>query len=129
MKRDYKVKLAALEAGTLAADDFDHRDHIGVAWEALRGQEFFAATKTIADGLRHVTRLAGVPEKYSATVTLAFMSLIAERMGPEPDADTFIDANPGLFDMSSISGLYPGLDLWSDKARAVGLLPQPRQVR
>lgn len=124
MTKDYAALLAALDAGALDPAEFSHRDHIGVGFEALRQDEFFAAAKRIADGLRSVTRMAGMPEKFNATVTLAFMSLIAERMDDGDDAAAFIEAHPELCDPGVIARLYPAGTLASPLARRVALLPR-----
>lgn len=120
----YRDLLAQLKAQTLDPDGFSHRDHVGVAYEALKQHDFFTACKTYADGLIALTKAAGVPEKYNATVTLAFMSLIAERMqGTDGDADAFINANPDFLDKNFLRRKYPAARLSSPLARKVGLLP------
>jgi hypothetical protein len=105
MTEDYSVKLRRLKEGSLRPDDFSHRDHIGVAYEALLQYEFFEAVRVIADGIRALAIRVNVPEKYNATITLAFMSLIAERMGAKyyQDAEDFIHCNADLAHESVLS--------------------------
>lgn len=116
--------LAALDAGTLDPAAFTHRDHVLAAWEALRQEEFFAAADRFATGLRLLTERAGVPEKYSATVTLAFLSLIAERMeGVGGDPDAFLAANPDILSGDALSARYSAERLAAPRGRRVALLP------
>lgn len=124
MSRDYAALLHDLDAGRLDAGSFSHRDHIGVGFEALRQDEFFTATRRLADGLRRLTEAAGVPEKFNATLTFAFMSLIAERMDGDDSAEAFIAAHPELTDPGLMARLYDGVDLAGPLARRVALLPR-----
>jgi len=124
----YNEMLHSLSQGTLSPEAFSHRDHVATAWLALKKHEFFEASLIFARGLQMLTKSAGVPEKYNATVTLAFMSLIGERMAhfPAETADEFIDANPDFLEQGAIARLYSKDRLASDVARKVGLLPDAR---
>lgn len=122
---DYRAALAALDAGTLAPQDFDHRAHIAVAFEALREDDFFTASKRIADGLKRLTIAAGVPEKFHATITQAYMSAIAEAMHATPaeDAEAFLAQNEDLMKGAFLKERFSAACLSSDLARKVALLP------
>ena len=122
---DCKAVLAAMEEGTLASQDFDYRAHIAVAFEALREDDFFSASKRIADGLKRLTVAAGVPEKFHATITQAYMSAIAEAMHATPteDAETFLTQNADLMTGTFLKERYSAACLSSDLARKVALLP------
>ena len=134
MTPDYRRTLRHLADGTLDPAAFGHRDHVGVAYEALRQGDFFEATGRVAAGIRTLAERAGAPEKFNATITWAFMSLIAERMLTSDcaDADDFIRDNPDLSDGSVLARWYSKQRLTSDLARAVALLPDrpaPEQGR
>jgi hypothetical protein len=88
----------------------------------LRRFEFFEAAHMFSAGLRGLTRRAGVEEKYNATITLAFLSLIGERMGAETSAE-FVAANRDLGQDALRRAGYDSERLSSDRARSVGLLP------
>ncbi len=122
---DYHKTLLAMDAGTLAPQDFDHRAHIAVAYEALREDDFFTASKRIADGLKRLTIAAGVPEKFHATITQAFISAIAEAMhaSPEQTAEEFLIGNPDLLAGTFLKERYTPSCLSSDLARKVAVLP------
>lgn len=118
--------LADLRAGTLRPDGFTHRDHLGVAWEALSAHEFFTAVGLVAAGLRGLTLRAGVPEKYNATVTFACMSGVAERMAadPHPDAESFLAANGEHLTLRALMAAYRDERWTGPLARRVALLPK-----
>lgn len=121
----YEALLLALKAGTLNPAGFSHRDHVGVAVAALRRHPFFEAMLIVANGLQRVTQRAGAPEKFNATITMASMSLIAERLEGDDGApiDAFIDRHPDLLSTALMRDAYRGGRLTSDLARRVGLLP------
>ncbi len=104
---------------------FSHRDHVAAAVAALDRHEFFEALSLYAGGLRRLTERAGVPEKFNATITMCFMSLVAEAMAAseDKDADKLIKAHPELQNMSALGVRFKKGRLSSEAARRVGLLP------
>jgi len=122
---DYTEKLAAMMGGCLNPRDFRHRDHVGIAFEALRHRDFFDAARLYAEGLRSVAKRAGVPEKFNATITWAFLSLIAERMQAEvySDAEDFLSQNGALLDKGLLSAWYSPERIDSQLAHRTVLLP------
>ena len=69
----FAEKLAALENETITPAEFSHKDHIGVAYEAIQKYGPFDAMSIIARGIKALTVRAGLPEKFNATITLASM--------------------------------------------------------
>ena len=67
----------------------------------------------------------GAPEKFNATITVAFMSVIAERKSQveSADFDSFISANPDLLDGNALRGWYTKERLNSPAARHQFLMP------
>lgn len=122
---DYARLLQALKNGTLDAAGFSHRDHIGVAFQALTQHGFFQAAEIVASGISGAADRAGATGKFHATITLAYMSLIAERMaqGRYDNAHAFIDAHPELTSGAALRDLYSRDRLSSEQARRIGLLP------
>lgn len=119
---NYDEMLDLIMSGELPATGFSHADHLGIAHAALRRWEFFEAAHRYATALRAVTEAAGTPEKFNATVTLAFLSLVAERMGSE-DSETFV-ANTRDLPPSVLTRVgYDAERLAHPKARHVALLP------
>jgi len=121
---DYKEMLTRFQRCEIDPAGFHHADHVGVAYEALSRHGFFTALQIYADGLMALVEKAGVPEKFNATVTFAYMSAIAERMrsAPAKTAADFIAANPVLLSGEVLSRYSPER-LQSDLARQVALLP------
>lgn len=117
--------LDAFEAGTLDLCAFSHREHVRMGFELARRAPFTEAAHRFASALRRLTAAAGQPEKYHDTLTVAFMSLIAERLGeaPETDFDAFAEANPDLFDRAVLLARYTPERLNSPAARRTFLLP------
>ncbi|QBF30266.1 hypothetical protein [Thalassococcus sp. S3] len=125
MKTDYHVMLDQLIDARLSPDGFTHAHHIGLAVAALDRFEFFEAVHVVARGLRHLATAAGVPEKFNATTTLAYMTLIAERRARDrqTDIETFAAAQNDLVDGSALRNYYSSETLCSDLARSIPLLP------
>lgn len=126
MPVNYREKLSRLTDGRLTPAEFGHTDHIGVAYEALLQSDFFDAAARVAAGIRTLADQAGVPEKFNATITWAFTSLIAERMHTtgHQDAADFIRRNPDLDRGTALAQWYSPERLSSDLARSVALLPE-----
>lgn len=124
--RDYAEMARALAEGRLDPSGFDHRAHLGVAYEMLTRHEVFEAMAIYARGLRQVTEQAGVPEKFNATVTLAFLSLAAQRIAQQGcvDVEQFLRDNSDLLTSGVLGQYYASDQLGSDLARRVPLLPQ-----
>ena len=115
----------AFEAGKLEPRDFSHRDHLTVAYEMLKRYDFVDATARYGKRLQDLASRAGVPKKYNVTLTFAFMSLIAERMGERPHTgvDSFLADNPDLMSKELLTSWYSPARLQSDLARNVFLMP------
>ncbi|MVO17186.1 hypothetical protein [Parasedimentitalea huanghaiensis] len=121
---NYSDQLDQLNDGTLDASTFGHQDHIGVAYEALKRESLFDAMATVANGIAAAASRAGAPDKFNATITLAFMCEIAERMEARnfPDADSFIAANPDLL-TGAILKRYSNGRAVTAQARRIAFLP------
>lgn len=128
MAADYDEMFDALVSGSLDPDGFSHRHHVGTGFAALRRHEFFEATHLYAGGRRAVVAKAGVPEKYNATVRLAFMSLIAERMKDEGDAGAFLESNPDLLNGDALRACFPEGLPGSALARRVVIMPVAAKI-
>ncbi len=121
----YAALLADMRADTLHSCDFGHADHIGVAFQALEEAPFFEALALFARGIQGAAARAGAADKFNATVTLGFLSLIAERRatGAYRDAQDFIQRNPDLCRKGALDRWYSPARLGTALARSVALLP------
>jgi hypothetical protein len=124
---DERTFVARFRDGTLATDHFHHRDHVRMAWLYVREHGLEAAVTAFTADLRAFAIAKGVPRLYHATITVAYLTLIAERLtvAPDGDWDAFAAANADLlrWKPSVIDDYYSADRLWSDQARAQFLLP------
>ncbi len=125
MPRELHKLLQDFESGDLAPDGFSHEDHVAVAWQMLRGDDFLEAARRYTAGLRALTEKAGVPEKFNMTVTLAFLSVIAERMAGrnEETFEAFLANNRDLVSGNPLNAWYTKERLASASARTGFLMP------
>ncbi|NNF76709.1 MAG: hypothetical protein HKN05_01645 [Rhizobiales bacterium] len=118
----------SFEAGKLDPAAFKHTDHVAVAYEMLGAYDFLEACSRYASSIRALARKAGAPDKFNATITLAFMSLIAERKasGDFTTYEEFISENEDLLSKTVLESWYSPERLNCDTARAVFLMPDLR---
>lgn len=109
----------------LSAPEFQHADHVRVAFDILDKYDFADACARYAGTIRSMAESVGAMDKYNATITFAFMSVIAERKTKSnaANADAFIAANPDLLQRDILSNWYSKERLTSAMARAQFLLP------
>lgn len=105
---------------------FPHREHVRMAFEMLKRHDFPECGLHYSRALRAMSARAGKPEAFHQTVTIAFLSLIAERMegGGAADFAAFAAANPDLLEKSLLSRWYRAERLGSPAARRTFLLPE-----
>ena len=117
--------LADFEAGQINPASFDHRAHLEVAFHLLERHEFLDALTRYARTIQTMARSAGAPEKYNATITCAFLSLIAERKAEfgHGSFETFLDGNADLLESNPLLKWYSADRLCSESARSYFLLP------
>ena len=120
--------LRAFEAGEIEPGCFPHRDHVRMGFELARSAPFTEAADRFSRGLKKLVARAGTPDKYHDTITVAFMALIAERVGQSPEQDfaAFEAANPDLFDRKVLGRWYDEARLNSPAARRAFVLPDAR---
>ena len=117
--------LARFEDGEIGPGAFDHKAHVRAAYEMLCRYEFIDACARYASTIRGMAERAGAFDKYNTTITLAFMSLIAERI-VETNAsnwEAFIQTNPDLLTSNVLSSWYSQDRLQSPLARKQFVLP------
>ena len=109
----------------IEAQKFGHLEHIAVAFELLNKYDFLTVTTVYSNSIKTIAGRAGVDDKFNLTITLAFLSLIAERLEHAPTSDfaAFLDANQDLLTDNPLNQYYSKKRLYSDTARCVFLLP------
>ncbi len=118
---------AAFLRGQATADRFDHVAHLRAAFFLLQIRPFPEALALFSRNLRRLARRAGRPGLYHETMTVAFFSLLAERVARQEPRDfaTFLAANPDLTGRRCLERWYDAGTLASPEARRTFLLPRP----
>ena len=99
---------------------FGHREHVHLTWLAIRRVGPAAAVDLISDGIRRTARYAGAPQKYHATVSRAWVQLVAHHIAEAEvaDFDRFAAHNPALLDKRLLVRFYEPATLAAPQARA-----------
>ncbi|GGQ64581.1 hypothetical protein [Kitasatospora griseola] len=117
---DESSPFAELMGETMAtAERFGHRQHIRLTWLAVRRYGTGAAVDLVSDGIRRTARYAGVPQKYNATVSRAWVELVGHHAGQSAtaDFDAFVEQHPALLDKKLLTRFYRSSTLAGDPAR------------
>ncbi len=119
-------ELVCFVRGEIAAADFPHREHARMAFEMLRRHDFAETVWLFSRALRAMAAGAGKPQAFNQTVTIAFLSIIAERMELcGDDFARFHHDNPDVFGKHALERWYPRERLSSAAAGRIFLLPEP----
>jgi hypothetical protein len=97
---------------------FRHRQHIHLAFIAVRRDGTARASGLVGDWIRHLT--AHAPQKYHATVTRAWTEIVGHHVAEDPsvtDFGAFIERHPALLDKRLLSRHYSSRMLASARAR------------
>jgi len=122
---DDQLLLKAFLGGKIEGRSFRHVDHVRVGFGLLRQQNFPDALAAYCAALKGIAARAGNPGAYHETITVAFLSLIAERsaVGQHADFEAFIGDNPDLMDKTILERWYAPARLLSDIARKTFVMP------
>jgi len=102
--------------------------HIEVTWLYLSRYPLVEALSKCSEGIKRLASSFGVPGKYHATITWAYVFLIAERIRISEHSQSFSQFrtdNPDLLTWPSkaLTRYYRSETLWSDRARSQFVLP------
>jgi hypothetical protein len=112
--------FAELMAQVMAsAERFGHRQHVHLTWLAVRCYGTADAVGLVSDGIQRTARYAGVPQKYHATVSRAWVELVGHHAAHCDAAsfDTFAGQHPALLDKKLLTRFYRPATLASTPAR------------
>jgi hypothetical protein len=131
------AELAAiLPAITGPTGQFRHRQHINLAFLAVRRYGMPDATGKICTWIRQITAYERAPQKYHHTVSRAWVEIVAHHVDADPecaDFDTFAGRNSALLDKRLLSRHYRSATLAAQPARLgwvePDLLPFPWSVQ
>jgi hypothetical protein len=119
--------VAAFETADLPAGCFAHEQHVRVAWWYVRRYPIGIAIERFSTGIQRLATAHGHPERYHATITVAYVLLIHERVNRTPDAawQQFTSANADLlgWNPSILDKYYRHETLWSETARQGFVMP------
>jgi hypothetical protein len=97
---------------------FRHRQHIQLAFIAVRRYGTARAADLISDWIRQLTVHA--PQKFNATVTRAWTEIVGHHVDADPsitDFGAFADRHPALLDKRLLTRHYTATVLASPQAR------------
>jgi hypothetical protein len=118
--------VQGFESGAL--EDFPHESHVRAAWCYLRRDPILVALPRFKAALQRFAAGKGTPDRYHETITVAFMLLIAERLGAARDLlwDEFAARNPDLLrrEPSALAAFYAADVLASARAREAFVVPE-----
>ena len=117
--------LTEFETFTIDPAGFGHREHIEVAYEMLQKYGFLDASAKYSKAISTIATNAGAPKKFNVTITMAFLSLIAERIysTEQNSFEEFLSKNEDLLSRSVLNKWYSKEQLDSEFARTHFLLP------
>ena len=108
--------------------DFDHAEHIRLAWTLLAELPLFEAMLRFRHLLKAFAGHHGATGLYNETITCFYLLLIRERMdrlGPDQDWEAFRASNSDLFarPKAFLERWYPGETAFSPEAKQSFRLP------
>jgi len=114
-------ELAAILPGiTGASGQFRHRQHINLAFYAVRRYGMPDAVGMICAWIRKIAGYERAPQKYHHTVSRAWVELVAHHVAADPDCadfEVFADRNPALLDKRLLGRHYRSSTLAAGPAR------------
>src|SRR5690348_17057810 len=89
-----------LHAVLSRGDGFGHREHLELAWRYLDALPVTGAQDAMAQAIRHLASEHGAPDRYHATLTQAWVTLVAvhRSRGNADSFAQFIAGNARLLD-------------------------------
>jgi hypothetical protein len=120
--------VVAFEGATVDPTRFHHREHLYVAWCYLRALPLEEALARYVRQLRLLTAALGVPEKFHATVTWAYIVLLYDAMARTPGLgfDELLAEHPAIFAhrRGALDAHYDPAELDTVAARQRFVLPR-----
>jgi hypothetical protein len=130
---DDRALVEAFEATTLSGDDFPHAAHVRVGWYYLRHYRVLDAMARFKTALQRFATAKGKPDRYHETITIAYLVLIAERLGADRHLswDEFAAKHCDLltWQPSILARYYRDDTLASARAREVFVTPDLASTR
>ena len=101
------------------ANGFGHRQHVHLTWLAVRRCGAASAIDLVSDGIQQTARYHGAPQKFHATMSRAWVELVAHHVAEDPTDDfaTFAEHHVALLDKRLLSRFYTSQTLAGPQAR------------
>src|SRR5258706_2937312 len=111
--------LATFERGGFTAHEFRHRDHLRMAYLYLQRHAPQQATERACGGIKPLAAAHGHAYKYNATLSRAWVHVVALAMAQHPGAsfDALVTAHPRLLDKHLLLAHYTRAALFGPQAR------------
>jgi|SRR5208282_3859269 len=114
-------ELAAILPAITGPDgQFRHRQHVNLAFLAVRRYGMPEATSKVCTWIRHIAGYERAPQKYHHTVSQAWVEIVAHHVETDPDCadfDAFAGCHPALLDKRLLSRHYRSATLAGEPAR------------
>lgn len=117
---DFDGLAAVLSTITGPSGEFRHRQHINLAFLAVRRYGMPEATSKICAWIRRIAAYERAPQKYHYTVSRAWVEIVAHHVDADPecaDFEVFAERNPALLDKRLLSRHYRSSTLAAGPAR------------
>ncbi len=120
--------IEAFEDCSLPAANFEHSQHVRLAWLYLQRHSALDALAKFTKGLKRFAAHNGKANLYHETITWSYIFLIHERIARTEGAqdwDTFVRENTDLFSWKPgiLNAYYREETLASDLARKIFVFP------
>jgi hypothetical protein len=120
-------KLPAILADVAGADGrFGHRQHVHLAYLAVRREGLPGAVQTVCGWIRQLAAYERAPQRYHYTVSRAWVELVVHHLVRDGDGgtfDAFVGRHPALLDKRLLSRQYRSATLAAVAARAAWVEP------
>src|SRR5437868_14398101 len=103
-----EIELSRLIDGDIDPKKFPHSEHLRFAYEMLARHSFAETVSLFSAGLKKLAAKSGRPELYHDTITIAYLSLVAERRAQSQARDwtAFIAEHGDLLEKSCLERWY-----------------------
>lgn len=112
--------LAALDRCEFGAHEFPHRAHLRLAYLSVRHHGAAGGEAHVCSAIRRLAAAHGQEAKYNATLSRAWVRVVAHAMARHRDAgfDALLAAHPQLLDKHLLLAHYSRAALFGPQARA-----------
>lgn len=126
------LMIEGLENGTLPPEQFNHEGHLRLGWLMLKQYPLEEAVQRACWLIRRYAGHLGAADKFHATLSMASMMILAERMSSEDACfDDFIQREPAMLNQlpTLIATHYSHACMAHAKAKACFCAPDLKPFR